>query len=143
MSRPSNIVLRIVGIVVMLIIMAAAGYGAYRVGYAQGTHDSPEVAAAIEDLEDEGGSVSYHVGIRSFSPFGMRGHFGFFPFGMICGLFFFGFLALCAMRLIFRPFWGGPWKMHPGWHHHPWGPPPPWAQEEGKEPAKEESTKKE
>jgi hypothetical protein len=142
MSRSTSITLRIVGIVLVLAIMAGVGFVAYQAGYNHGVDDSPEVTEAINNAKEDGGVVLYSHGIRSFSPFGMRSHSGFFPFGMICGLFFFGFLALCAMRLIFRPFWGGPWRMHPGWHHHPWGT-PPWAQEEGKEPAKEESAKKE
>jgi hypothetical protein len=140
MSRSSNIALRIVGIVLVLVIMAGIGFATYKAGYDHGVADSPEVAEAIEDAQDEGGVIPYSHGMRAFSPFGMRFHSGFFPFGLICGSIFFVLIVLCALRMVFRPYGWGPWGMHHA-KHHGWGP-PPWAREDDESPAEKESSKK-
>ncbi|MBN2387985.1 MAG: hypothetical protein JXB85_13285 [Anaerolineales bacterium] len=142
MSRSSHIALRIVGIFLLLVVMAGIGFAAFQAGYANGALDSPEVAAAIENAREESRPVPYSYGIRAFSPFGMHAPFGFFPLGAICGLFLVGFLVLVAIRLIFRPYGWGPWKMHPDFHHHPWGP-PPWAPGEDERPAEKGSPRQE
>lgn len=136
------------GALLAIAVLAGVGFGAYRIGYAQGMADAPEVAAffskAIENgrafpippvVGDGAASVSplmWSPMSRGLMPYGgwMRMHTGVRLFGGFLGFLFLALLFVGLMRLIFRPYGypAGP-GIHGYWHGHPWGA-PPWAQRE-------------
>lgn len=122
MSR-NGFIFRLIGVLLLLGLVAAGGFMAYKAGVAQGIAQAPEVAAAIEKSAENGQVVPvppmmYGPGYGYGYPYGF-GYHHFNPFGAICFSFLFLFLFFGAMRLIFfrgmRHGWG-----HHG-HHGPWG----------------------
>jgi hypothetical protein len=142
-NNRGSFALRLIGVLLLVALMIGGGVMVYRAGVANGIAQSPEVAAAISDAAESGGSLPMHGYGYSYPGYRMRPHFGFFPFGGILGLFlFFG-----LMRMIFFRPWAwhhykhhgrGPWKKH-GRH---WGP-PPWAYEDEVDEDEGDSEKKE
>ncbi|NOH03786.1 MAG: hypothetical protein HND47_18390 [Chloroflexi bacterium] len=106
----NGFIVRLIGALLLLGLVAAGGYMAYKAGVAQGIAQSPAVAEAIQ----EGAPISPMYG----PAYGHYGYgFGFHPFhplGAICGSIFFLFLFFGLLRLVF---WGrghhGHW--HKGW----------------------------
>jgi hypothetical protein len=141
MSRTGSFALRLIGALLLIGLMIAGGFMAYRAGIAQGVARAPEVAKAISQAAENGQALPvppmYGYGYGpGFYP--MYFHpFGFFPFG-ICGSILFVFIFFGLLRLLFfRPWaWGrhGYWR---GYHGHPWGG-PPWMRPEDEEGEKKE-----
>ena len=119
----NGLVFRVIGAVLLIVLVAAGSFMAYRAGVAQGVIQAPAVATAISKAAESGQAApvppmmyghGYGYGYSIYGP-----HFGFFPIGAICGSIFFLFLFFGAMRMIF---FGG--MRHRGWegrHHGPWG----------------------
>ena len=151
MNKGPFIVLRVLGLLLFLGLIAGAGAFGYKAGMAQGIQQAPDVAAAIEKAAENGqvapiSPMIYGYGYPQFYGFG-HPHF-FNPFAAICFSFLFLFLFFGAMKMLFFR------RMRHGWGHHgPWrkdwegGVPPmfnDWhkrAHGEGEKPA--ESDKKE
>lgn len=151
MNKGPFIVLRVLGLLFFLGLIAGAGAFGYKAGMAQGIQQATDVAAAIEKAAESGqvapiSPMMYGYGYPQFYGFG-HPHF-FNPFAAICFSFLFLFLFFGAMKMLFFR------RMRHGWGHHgPWrkdwegGVPPmfnDWhkrAHGEGEKPA--ESDKKE
>jgi hypothetical protein len=121
------IVLRVIGALLLVALMAGGAFAAYRFGYAQGVAQSPAVAEALAQGLKNGAAVPFQRGFGGPMmygygyPMGMWGHHGFFPFGGILGFLFMAFLFFGLLRLVFfRPHFG--WHGH--WHGREWGGPP-------------------
>jgi hypothetical protein len=107
----NNVVLRIIAASVLIAVIAAIGFFAFRAGVAQGspiTIEAPSGETAPMPYPYHGWGMPFH------RPFGFG--FGFFGFLFLIFLFF---VALRALRVLF---WGPRW----GWGHHhsghgPWG----------------------
>ena len=122
MNKGPFIVLRVLGILLILGLIAGAGAFGYKAGLAQGIQQAPEVAAAFEKAAENGqvampgAPMMYGYGYPHMYGFG-HPHF-FNPFGAICFSFLFLFLFFGAMKMLFfrrmRHSWG-----HHG-HHGPW-----------------------
>lgn len=123
-----SIVFRIIGAVLLIALLVAGGTFVYRAGVVQGISQAPEVAEAIQQSAEDGGSPNpmfnrgYGYGSPFHHGFGFGHHFGFFPLG-ICGSIFFLFFFFGLMKMIFFR----PWKHgHHGWSYNHWegGVPP-------------------
>jgi len=122
----NGLVFRIIGAVLLIVLVAAGGFMAYRAGVAQGVMQAPAVATAISKAAESGQTapippMMYDRGYGYGYGYPMYGHhFGFFPFGAICGSILFLFIFLGIMRMIFfRGMWHRGWEGH---HMHgPWG----------------------
>ena len=125
MKKGPFIVLRVLGALIVLGLIAGAGAFGYQAGVARGIEQAPQVAAAIENAAENGQVApvmpmyghGYAYGYPQ--PYGFGFHHHFNPFGAICGSIFFLFLFFGAMKLIFFR------RMRHGWGHHghhgPWG----------------------
>ena len=152
----NGFVFRIIGALLLIGLVAAGGFMAYKAGVGQGISQAPAVATAISQAAENGQAapiplMMYQYG-HGYGPgfyphmYGFH-HFGFFPFG-ICGsilflFFFFGFMKM----IFFRP-WHHSGHMHGPWGRHWEGGVPPmfneWhKQAHGEKPTTEEGTKKE
>lgn len=108
---------RVIGALLLIGLIAAGGFMAYRAGVAQGVMQAPVVATAISQAA-ENGQVAPVPPMMYQNSYGYghgygygRHHFGFFPFG-ICGSILFIFLFFGFMKMIF---------FH-GMHHRGHGP---------------------
>jgi len=118
------IVLRVIGFLLLVGLIAGGGFMAYRAGVAQGVVQAPAVATAISQAAENGQVAPvppmYGYGYGYGPGYPMYGHhFGFFPFGAICGSIFFLFFFFGLMRMVFfRGMWHRGWEGH---KHGPWG----------------------
>ncbi len=124
MVRKSSIVVRVVAVLLLVGLLAAAGIAAYRFGYTQGYAQGATVTAGDETPFRQ--FPGFWPGVGHFPMMHMR--FAFMPFAGLCGLFFFGLLFVGLLRLVFwgpRPWWrpGMP-PMHAHGYPPPWGAPP-------------------
>jgi hypothetical protein len=102
----NSIIVRLIAAALLIGLLAAGGYTAYRAGVAQGIAQAPEVAEA---LQQQGVPV---VPMHGYGyPHGL-GYHHFNPFGAICFSVFFLFLFCGLMKIIFFR------RMHHGWGHH-------------------------
>ena len=115
------IVLRVIGFLLLVGLIAGGVFMAFKAGEAQGISQAPAVATAISQAAENGQAApvppmmygpGYGYGYYPYS-FGYRHQFGFFPFG-ICGSIFFIFLLFGLLRIVFFR----PW--HHGHMHGPW-----------------------
>jgi hypothetical protein len=124
MSR-NGFIFRLIGVLLLLGLVAAGGFMAYKTGVAQGIAQAPEVAAAIEKSAENGQVApvppmyGYGYGYGYPHPYGFGYPHHFNPFGAICFSFLFLFLFFGAMRMIFFRRMGHGWGHHG--HHGPWG----------------------
>ena len=115
----NGFIFRLIGVVLLLGLVTAGGFMAYKAGVAQGIAQAPEVAAAIEKSAENGQvapvpPMMYGYGYPHGYGFGYPHHF-FNPFGAICSSIFFFFLFFGFMKMIFFR------RMRHGWGHHgPW-----------------------
>ncbi len=140
------IVLRLIGILLLIGLIAGGGFMAYKAGFAEGVAQAPEVAQAIQQAAENGQAVAvppmiYPHGYEyGFGPgFYPYHHFGFFPIGGICMSIFFLFFFLGFMKMIF--FRGMGWGYR-GPHGHQWSG-PPWMKPEDKEGDKKDESPEE
>jgi hypothetical protein len=109
------IVLRVLGTLLFIGLIAGGGLMAYRAGVADGVAQAPQVAEAIQQSAENGQGIPYAPMYGHGYGFHHRHHFGFFPFGIL-GAIFLLFLFFGFMRMIFFG------RMHYGGHRHgPWG----------------------
>jgi hypothetical protein len=144
MKKGPFILVRVIGFLLVLGLIAGAGAVAYRAGMVQGITQAPAVAKAIEKAAENGQPVPQMMYDHNFGygyyPMPLRGHhFGFNPLGAICGSLFLIFLVLGFFKMMFfrGMMWGhGPWAHGP--HGSPWGT-PPWMRSEPNEKKEGES----
>ena len=119
------IVLRVIGVLLLVGLIAGGIFMAFNAGIAQGVSQAPAVATAISQAAENGQGApvppmmfqqSYGYGPGYYPHMVGFRHFGFFPFG-ICGSILFVFFFFALLRMIF---FRGMW--HRG-HHGPWGKP--------------------
>ena len=130
-NKSPFIVLRVIGILLILGLIAGGVYMAFQAGQAQGISQAPAVATAISKAAESGQGAPfppmmfnqpYREGYGygpGYHMYGMDGphYFGFLPFG-ICGAILFLFLFFGFMKMIFfRGMWHrghmhGPWSKH-------------------------------
>ena len=118
------IVLRVIGILLLIGVIAAAGFMAYNAGVAQGVSQAPAVVKAIQQAAENGQPVpvapnmpAYGYGYGYGPGFYPHHGFGFFPFG-ICGSILLVFLFFGLLRMVFFRPWSRGWGHH---SHGPWG----------------------
>lgn len=118
----NGLVFRVIGVLLLIGLIAAGGFMAFKAGEANGISQAPVVATAIADAAENGQAVNvppmmygHGYGYGHGYPMTYRHHFGFFP-GGICFSILFLFLFFGFLKMIF--FRG----MHHGHHRHgPWG----------------------
>lgn len=120
MKKGPFIVLRVLGLLLVLGLIAGAGAFGYKAGMAQGIEQSPSVAAAIEKAAENGQAAPFAPTYGYGYPFGYGFHHPHFfnPFGAVCFSIFFLFLFFGFMKMLFFR------RMRHGWAHHgrgPWG----------------------
>lgn len=117
----NGFIFRLIGALLLVGLVTAGGFMAYKAGVAQGIAQAPEVADAIQQSVENGQPVAPMYGPYGYGhPYGYgfsyRHHFN--PFAGICFsiiflFFFFGFLKMIFFRGM-RHGWGnrhgqGPW----------------------------------
>ncbi len=132
MSRTSSFLLRLLGFLILVGLLAGGGVMLFRAGQMQGYRTAQYFSAPVEAAP---GAAPLVPPAPSYRPEGgyyyphtfHRPIFGGF-FGLIFGV----LLFLFALRLLFGPrHWGYPNMAgpNPGWHAHPhFCGPPPWMQ---------------
>jgi len=125
----NGIFFRVLGVLIVLGLLAAGGFMAFKAGEVSGISQAPAVATAISQAAENGQAANvppmmynhqfgYGYGPGHPMMYG-RHHFGFFPGGICFGILFL-FLLFGALRMIFFG------RMH-HMHHHgghwrgPWG----------------------
>ncbi|MFN8413414.1 MAG: hypothetical protein U0Z26_13590 [Anaerolineales bacterium] len=131
-----GLVFRVIGVILLLGLIAAGGFMAFKAGQVNGISQAPAVATAIAKAAENGQGANvppmmYGHGYGYGNGYGMPGygmygygmhgygghHFGFFPLGGICFSIFFLFLFFGLIKMIFFRR-----MMHHGGHiHGPWG----------------------
>jgi hypothetical protein len=120
----NGLVFRIIGALLLIGLIAAGGFMAYKAGVEQGVAQAPAVATAIaKSVENGQGApippMMYDRGYGYGPGYPMMyGHheFGFFPLGGICFSIFFLFLFFGLMKMVFFR------RMHHEGHSYgPWG----------------------
>lgn len=116
----NGFIFRLIGVVVLLGVVSAGLFMAFKAGEANGISQAPAVATAIAKAAESGQGIPapiYGYGYPYHHGFGP--HFGFFPIGGLCFGIFFLFLFFGALKMIFfrRMMWHG---RHHG-HRGPWG----------------------
>lgn len=119
----NGLVFRVIGVLLLIGLIAAGGFMAFKAGEANGISQAPAVATAIANAAENGQAVNvppmmyghgYGYGPGYPMMYGHH-HFGFFP-GGICFSILFLFLFFGFLKMIF--FRG----MRHGHHRHgPWG----------------------
>ncbi|MBL8077632.1 MAG: hypothetical protein JNM55_06705 [Anaerolineales bacterium] len=119
----NGLVFRVIGVLLLIGLIAAGGFMAFKAGEANGISQAPAVATAIAKAAENGQAVNvppmmyghaYGYGPGYPMMYGHH-HFGFFP-GGICFSILFLFLFFGFLKMIF--FRG----MRHGHHRHgPWG----------------------
>jgi hypothetical protein len=111
----NGFVFRLIGVLLLIGIMVAGGFMAYKAGVAQGVIQAPAVATAISQAAENGQAAPvppmYGYG-HPYRGYGYPHHFGFFPLGAICFSIFFVFLFFGLLKMIFFR------RMRHGWGHH-------------------------
>lgn len=102
----NSIIVRLIAAFLLVGLLAAGGYTAYRAGVAQGIAQAPEVADAIQQ---QGAPVAPMIGYGYPQRFGYH---PFHPFGAICFSILFLFLFFGLMKMLFFR------RMRHGWGHH-------------------------
>ena len=145
MFNRGSFVLRLIGTLLVVAILAGIGYGIYHFGYIQGLADAPEVATVISTAIENGYPLPIPPMIgygRSFANplMWMHPQYGFIPFGGVVGFFLLIFLFIGLMRLVFRPWTWGYGHIH---GRSPWkGYAPPWAHEDESDTTEPKTEKK-
>ena len=118
----NGLVFRIIGALLLIGLVAAGVFMAFKAGEANGITQAPAVATAISKAAENGQAVPVppmvygHTYAYGYPMYGH--HFGFIPFGF-CGSILFLFLFLGLIRMIFfRGMWHRGWEGH---KHGPWG----------------------
>ncbi|HLA87910.1 MAG TPA: hypothetical protein VJL10_07810 [Anaerolineales bacterium] len=118
----NGFIFRLIGVLLLIGLVGAGGFMAFKAGETQGIAQAPAVATAISEAAENGQGVppmaygpAYGYGYHPYS-FGYRHHFGFFPLGGICFSIFFLFLFFGVLRMVFFRTW-----RHACGHHGPWG----------------------
>jgi hypothetical protein len=125
---------RLIGVLLLIGLVAAGGYVAYRAGVTQGIAQAPEVATAISNAAESGQPLPPMYGYRPYG-FGYPHRFGFFPLGGICLSIFFLFLFFGLLKMVFYPWrhskhaWNRKWEgntppMFDEWHKRAHGEQP-------------------
>lgn len=118
----NGFIFRLIGVLLLVGLVAAGGFMAYKAGVAQGINQAPEIADAIQQSAEDGQPAAspmygpYGYGHPYGYSFGYRHHFN--PFAGVCFSIFFLFFFFGFLKMIF--FRG----MRHGWGHHghgPWG----------------------
>jgi len=118
----NGLIFRVIGAFLLLGLIVAGGFMAFKAGEAQGIIQAPAVATAISQAAENGEAVPpmYGHGYGGYGhPMMYRHHFGFFPIGF-CFSILFVFFFFGVMRMIFFR----PWHHHGGHHgswRGPWG----------------------
>ena len=99
----SKVWFRIILIVILLAVLAGAGFWVYNLGLMQAAAANGELPAYTER------ALSHY---NMAYPYGMGMHYFFSPFRFIGGLIFL-FVVIGLLRAIFFPRW-----MYPRFHHH-------------------------
>ena len=117
----NGFVFRLIGVVLLLGLITAGGFMAFKAGETSGIAQAPAVATAISKAAESGQAAPVPPMMYGYGHpygYGMRGYGHHFnPFGAICFsliflFFFFGFMKMIFFR-----------RMHHGGHHMhgPWG----------------------
>jgi hypothetical protein len=118
----NNSIFRLIGVLLLLGLIVAGGFMAYRAGIAQGVAQAPDVARAIQQAGGNGQPLPPMYGPYGYGypyGYGFGYHHFFNPFGAICVSILFFFLFLAAIRMIFFRRMGYGWGRH--WHEGRWG----------------------
>ena len=113
----NGFIFRLIGVLLLLGLVTAGGFMAYKTGVAQGIAQAPEVAVAIEKSAENGQvapipPMMYGYGYPHPQGYGFGYPHHFNPFGAICFSIFFLFLFFGFMKMIFFR------RMRHGWGHH-------------------------
>lgn len=113
----NGIVFRVIGVLLLLGLIAAGGFTAFKAGEVQGIAQAPAVATAMSQAAENGQAVPQMYGHEYGYGYPMmyRHHFGFFPAG-ICFSIFFVFLFFGFIKMIF--FRGMHHRGHGHWGKH-------------------------
>lgn len=121
----NGLFVRLIGVILLIGLLTAGGYAAFRAGILQGTAQAPAVAQALLEAAKSGQPVA--PGVRPGFGYGYPYSFGIFSPGGICLSVFFVLLFFGLLRMVFCPWrsgrrdWGSRWKdgappMFAEWH---------------------------
>lgn len=152
----NGLVFRVIGVLLLIGLVTAGGFMAFKAGEVRGISQAPAVATAISKAAENGESANLPPMMYNNEPghgygYGYghgygRHHFGFFP-GGICFSIFFVFLFFGLLKMLFfgRMHHGGHWRGGAWGRHWEDGAPPmfnEWHKRaHGEKPAEEEDKK--